>query len=482
MKKGLVWLGSASAVMRVIELVSTIIIWWFLTKEELGLAALSWSIGVVLEAFNGLGVGTALVQAPELTSVQKHSLFWFSVGLAGILVSAISLGSGYLAAFFGDASLQPLIVVSIVRFLFLAVALVPMQLLIRDMKFKELALTQTIAALTAAAVKITLAALGFGAWALVLAYTMEGFVIFVGVYYFSNYRPGLSFAWKSISGMVVFGFKVAASGILYHVYRNLDYFVLGRFFGTSAVGVYKVGFDIAMLPAQSVLDVINRTAFPVYARIQKNRLRLKETYLWTTRSLGLLVSAIPVFLMFSAHDLLTIIADGRWISAVPVVQILCWAAVLRCLAQATPQLFHAVGKPELAVYDSAVTFTSLAITFFGAAAVFGESMGFIAIAWAWLLSYPLIIFILWLFARTQIPLGWWEFIRSLWAPAASTIVLTLLIAGLNRLLNPLQPLSPWIGLTTRFIVLMTGFLVFIRFVLGIRRSVLFPKVEDEEQR
>ncbi|MGC4087480.1 MAG: oligosaccharide flippase family protein [Polyangiaceae bacterium] len=212
---------------------------------------------------------------------------------------------------------------------------------------------------------------------------------------------------------MAFGLKVATSRIIYHGYRNLDYIVIGKAFGTQALGIYRVAFEIAMSPAMSVLNVLNGAAFPVYSRLAGDRSKLKESFVWTTRNLAVLIGPIAVFLAFSAPNLVPLAGGAKWLDAVPLVRVLCWAALLRCLAHLTPQLLHAAGRPDLAIYDSLITLCMLALafgSFLGLPAL--KSWGLMGIAWGWVVAYPPILFALWLFARRVVTLGLWEYARK----------------------------------------------------------------------
>ncbi len=83
--RGVLWLGSASLVSQVVDAVSIVIVLWFLNRAELGVATLAWSVAVVMEAFNGLGVSTSMVQAKSLDERQLSTLFWYVMGIAVVV-------------------------------------------------------------------------------------------------------------------------------------------------------------------------------------------------------------------------------------------------------------------------------------------------------------------------------------------------------------------------------------------------------------
>ena len=472
-KRGLFWLGSANVVMRGLELGSLIVLLWLLTEEQMGLAALSWTVAVILEAYNGLGVGVALVQTPSLERRQLDSTFWFVTVVAGALLVGVSVCSPLIGRFFGEPELAPMVVVASSKLLWTGVAMVPLQLLHRELRFREVAFIETASIGLAAVTKIVLAAFGAGAWALVIGHAAEGFFLLCGVYLVAPFWPHFRFAFGEIRGLVSFGLKVATSKFIYHGYRNLDYVVIGKAFGTAAVGVYRVGFEVAMSASMAVLNVVNGAAFPVYSRLAGQKDQLRESFLWTTRGLVVLIGPIAVFLAFAAPNLVPLLGGEKWAGAVPVVEVLCWAALLRCLAHLTPQLLHAGGRPDLAVYDSLITLLMLAVTFAVCIGFLGEPLGFVSIAWGWLVSYPPILIVLWLFARRIIPLPLRDYLRSFWDGLLTMLATALALGLLSLILTDRLP--PALRLASQGAVALGAALLYVRLGLGIRLRDALPQ-------
>jgi O-antigen/teichoic acid export membrane protein len=125
-KRGFVWLGAASLVTRVLDAVFTLGVLWLVSREQLGLATLAWSIGVFIEAFNGLGIGTALIQKAEIEEGVLSDAFWYSLAVALTLIGAVWIAAPWLASIWDNGALTPLIRASATKLLFVGAALVPL--------------------------------------------------------------------------------------------------------------------------------------------------------------------------------------------------------------------------------------------------------------------------------------------------------------------------------------------------------------------
>lgn len=473
-RHGFVWLGTASAALRAFDLVSSFVVLRFLTSAEMGLASLSWSIAIVIESFNGLGVGIALVQAEKVDEDDLASLFWFTLGFGVFFSGGIAVASPLIARAFAAPALAGMICVAGLRLLFMSAALVPLQLVNRRLEFQRVAAVQTLAAGGGAILKVTLAALGFGAWALVIAHTSEALLTVLALFWLAPFRPKRLFAWKRIAPFVRFGSKAAGSSIVYQMYRNLDFVLVGRVFGLAALGAYRVAFDVAMVPAMALLEVVNRTAFPIYSRIGiADRPRLKRTFLWMTRVQALLAGPVMVLLFFFGTEILVAATGEKWRLSGPMIRVLCWAGFLRTQTQAIPQLFHAAGRPELAFYDSVLTLPCFVLCGWGLVFVFGSELGPNAVSLAWILTYLVMLAVLRWMARSVIGLTASEYFRNFGHPIAlmSSLFAVLWIAQplIRSALPPVGAVGVGIALGVLLVV------AYCRVVLRVRFADLWPR-------
>src|SRR5689334_22446465 len=111
-RRGFVWLGTASAVARILDAGTVLVVMWFVSREQIGLATLAWSVAVFLEAMNGLGLAWPLLAARETSHERLTAAFWYTMGIAGALIALVALLSASLARWFGEPALAPMLVVA----------------------------------------------------------------------------------------------------------------------------------------------------------------------------------------------------------------------------------------------------------------------------------------------------------------------------------------------------------------------------------
>ncbi len=472
MKRGLWWMGGATLAMRLLDVAGTLLVLQYLGPGEVGLATLAWSFAVALEAFNGLGVGQVVVRQRDLGHRELSGLFWFSTLLGVAAVAVMAAVAPFIAQFYGDIRLYPMIVVAASKLVFVGAALVPQQLLTRDLHFKTSGAAQTLATLGEAITKVVLVVAGLGAWGLVLANVARGIFLMVALWWLAPFRPALSAADASTRRSIRFGLRVAAAGIMYHVYRNMDFLLIGKFLGTAAVGIYRAAWELGMTPLEIVLNLVNRVQFPIYARLQEHAEELKLAFYRSARSLVLILGPVAALICFTSPDIFGLIGHGKWLPAVPLVQVLVWASLLRGIAQLFPQLYIATGHPQFTVYDAVVTGTTLVAGFAVALVLAPPETATLWVARAWLLSYPVPLTVHFLLARRSAPITPGGMARDLARPALGVLLMSLVLAAGSALRAPLG--SPILSLVTLVLLGLSVYLIYLRQVLHVRPGHLLP--------
>ncbi|HTQ70589.1 MAG TPA: oligosaccharide flippase family protein [Acidocella sp.] len=392
--RGFNWLGGATIIAKVTDFVTIIAVLLYLTKVQVGIGSLVLSIGMVVEAFDGLGTGDALVQARSVEARQLQSLFWFIMAAAlvvGGLAVALSPAVGWVYGmqgiplyFLALAAKQPLV----------GAAVIPLALLNRELKYEKIAAVNVGATFGAALVRFGIALAGGGTWALVGGYFASGVFILAGAIWARPFRPGWRFSFPEIRPLVAFGLRSASANIFEQIFKNIDYLLVGWFYGAAALAVYRVAFDVAMEPAMAVGTLINRTALPVFARVAAVPAHLREALFWSLQRLATLVAPCMAGLGLMAVPLTGLLHDSQghsYAAAAIPLQILATAATLRITSQLITPVLMGTGQPGKA---AALSFATLALLggfiLLAGLSVHGER-GLIAVSAAWLAIYPFLL-------------------------------------------------------------------------------------------
>src|SRR3984893_14600678 len=140
LRRGFNWLGSAMIVAQVTDFGTILIVLRLLSHEQVGAASLVVALGTVIEALDGLGTSTALVQAPSLSRVQLDSLFWFIVGAALVVAGLILLAAPWIASLYGIAAVAAYFLAVAIKQPLVAAAVIPLAIMNRELQYERIAI------------------------------------------------------------------------------------------------------------------------------------------------------------------------------------------------------------------------------------------------------------------------------------------------------------------------------------------------------
>ena len=434
--RGFNWLGGAMVVARIVDLLTTLAMLLLLTRNQIGVASLVLSTGMVVEAFNGLGTGPALIQARSVGRAQLDTVFWYGLGVAAVTGGLTLLAAPWIGKIYGVTGMTGYFVAVAAKQPLVGAAVVPLALMSRDLQYRRIAMINMGATIAAGCLRLALGIGGAGAWALVAGYVSSGLFVLIGATLARRFRPRLRFRPRAISGLVRFGLRAAVADASEQTFKNVDYLMVGWFYGASALAVYRVAFDVAMEPAMAVATLVNRAGLPVLARVSALRGDLTQILAWSLRKIATLVAPLAAALVLGAGPLTTLLHDrhGRsYAAAAGPMELLAAAALLRVLCQPLFTVLLGSGRPGMAARLSGVTLLLLAGGIGLAGATLPVRAGLLATSATWLGIYPLLLVWGVLFLRRHEAIDVRALGRVFRAPAVAIVLLVLVIEAARPL-------------------------------------------------
>jgi O-antigen/teichoic acid export membrane protein len=372
--RGMVWAYGSYAGGRVLVLISTVILARLLSPADFGLVALALTFMVFLDTVRDLGLGQALIVAPEEDLRERaQTVFGWSL----LLGAALSLATAALApaagAFFGASGLTPLLAVLGLNFVVRSLGTTHYELARRALDFRSRTIAETADVTIRGTLGIALALLGFGAWSLVLAYLVGSVGFVVAIWLRVRFRPVWRLTRDHLRELVTFGGTLTLVDIGQAFAHEIDYLFIGRVLGVASLGIYSIGFRLPELLIVNLAIVAGNVLFPAYSMLDRERLR--EAFLTSLRYTALLVGPMAVGLALLAKPVVLVLFGAKWSGAVPVMQILAAYAVVVTLNVPAGTVYKVTGRAWILV---AFTVPYIA-TLFGALLIFTPS-GIVAVA------------------------------------------------------------------------------------------------------
>jgi O-antigen/teichoic acid export membrane protein len=422
--RGLAWIGAASSLVGILDFVALLLmLGLWIPKGEYGIATKAVWLFPILDMATDLGLSGAVIQKDSNDPAKISSVFWMNVIMAAALFLILVGVAPLMAAFSGHAVVGWMLVVYGTKLLWQNVYFIPAALMRRELRFKELSIIRIFANLAEFVAKIGFAWAGFGVWAFVLGPLCRVFITGIGCQLRHPWRPQATLRLRDVRDYLSFGMKSSGSQMLYYFYTNVDYPVVGWFFGDAALGLYRMAYEIALEPVRVIANVVIDVAFPTFARLRHSTEKLTAQFLTFTR-LNLITVMTYSALVFVAADDLLALAFHDYVGAESAVRILCAVAIFRSVGYVMPPLLDGVGHPERTLRYMATAAVALPLGYIGFAWAFGDTLGYLAVAVAWAVCYPLAFAVLVWMALELLRLPAAKYLR-----AVGGIMACILVAG-----------------------------------------------------
>ena len=446
---------------RFLGLLRLIVLARLLLPEDFGLLAAALFVVNGLMAFSEMGLKEALIQKKEAIAGYLGTAWWINV-LRTVVLTAVLWGVAPLVArLFGEQSL-----VGILRVMSLALVCGGLinphiALLQRELKFNRYFLFASVGSITEACVSILLALWLRNAWALVWGYIFRNAALMIASYVFCP--PPASFVFLRSKARELFSFAkhIFVSGFLkFLISSGVDGFIAATL-GIASLGLYQLGNKVSQLPTTEVTQHLFSVAFPVYARLQEDRARLREGYLLMVRSAVFFSFPLAGLLFVFAEEIVFVFFGAKWLPMVPALRILCIYGLLRSIDYGS--LFMAVGRPEIITRITWVRFCIVAVTlyplcrFFGIAGVaFSVFLGALGVeGWA---SYRMCRILDYPFR---------EFWRGIFYPFLAMVLMALFMLWLKTV-YPADRILPL------FFIIAAGLCLYLGIVFIMNKRGVFP--------
>lgn len=344
------WLGGAELVNRVFRLAATVTFARVFTEADYGMIA---AIYTTFDLANTLslrvGIGAKIIQADEgELKVVCDTSYWLNWVLCLALFVIQILAAYPIALYFGAIELVwPLRALSLIYLIYPFFS-IQSALIERENRLEVRAWCYATQAIVSNIIVVALALLGWGVWAVVLSMIIS-YPVWIMINYRSHpWRPKAAFTlyrWRDIGS---FGSKMLGVELLNKLRLYVDYMIVGRFLGLEALGLYFFAFNAGLGISQSVIQALTSAWYPHFCQVRTNTKQLKKRYFGSFKTIATVIVPLVILQTSLASFYVPIIFGEKWIPAIPILILICFAAIPMSISRSTSQLLQAV---DLALID-----------------------------------------------------------------------------------------------------------------------------------
>lgn len=322
------------------------------------------------------GFGTALVQRNELTDKHLTSAFAANVVIAVVSFFVLWPLAPAISRAYAEPVMADLLQVLALTILLSSVVSTKMSLAQREMRFRQLAIRDSSAAVIGGVAGITCALAGWGIWSLVVqmlsSTAISAVVTWRIVPWYPHHRDISLKALRDLSG---YSGRMLLYGLLKIATQFLDVLVIGYTMGVAMAGLYSLASKMIITPMGAVRAAFGSYFFPAFSRLQDKRSILATEFERALKLVG--YGCVPFLLIFyfAVEYFVVYALPAKWIDTVPVAKALTFVALFQVFIVISGELIKAIGRPGIMIGWAAGLSASIAT-----AIVVGSHWGSVGIA------------------------------------------------------------------------------------------------------
>jgi O-antigen/teichoic acid export membrane protein len=299
-----------------------------LSPSDFGVIALLTLFTSLSTYFVDSGMSVALIRCQNSRQEEETSIFWFNLAVGLVCAAALLLVAPYVAQFYRQPVLQPLMGVAAAQVIITALGAVHNTLLMRALRFRELLIVGVLATMVSGGLGIGLAFAGFGVWSLAWQMLAMSATTTLSLWLVGGWRPSPSFRFSHVWGKLQFGVNLVLSNLLDLSYNQGFSAIVGKLYGMEDLGFYNRGSGVQALASGMLTTLIGRVSLPLFSARANDIAALRRGVSLALRaSMAINVPAMIGLAVLSDLVVVTLFGE-KWRSSAPILSALALYGLL----------------------------------------------------------------------------------------------------------------------------------------------------------
>lgn len=368
-RKGVAWTTLGSLGNYGVHFVFNIILARLLSPEDFGICFMPVLFYTIAHICVEGGFSSALVREREVTEVDLNTAFWYRMVMSLLFYGLLFLASPYIAAFYETPVLTDIIKVSGLSLIIVPMGMVPNIRFMRQLDFRTPALLGIAGAFMSGVSGVALALHGWGLWAIVWSGLMTDVFNQLLIAFVSPWWPRLQWSQRSLRRMMGFGSKMQASQLLNTVNDNLVPIFIGKIYAGYQLGLYMRARNWASIPSSGLTGIVGKVIFPLFARLQDNRVQLGNAFLRISRVTAFVIFPLMMGIVAISDPMVRVLLTDKWAGCVPFNRLLCFSMMWYPIHSINLQILISLGYSgrflRLEILKTIILWASLLLFHYG---------------------------------------------------------------------------------------------------------------------
>ena len=340
-----IWMIGGQWLNRIIGFVSVVILARLLTPEDYGICAMATLIISFLEIVTVLGGDRYLIKTQE---VDKHdyNTAW-SIRL--IQFTCISLllffAAPKIAQYMQEPRLTNVLYVFALSSFISAFENIWLVELLKELNFSKIFWFRFGSKLSGFIVTVTLAILFHNYWAIVFGFLTIRTTTVILSYLIKPRVP--QFTLSRFRDQWGFSKWVLISNLAVYLRNRADQLIVSKYFGSSGIGLYNMGAQIANLPTTDISLPLSQAIFPGISKLTPTPDKFASACLQILGALTSILLPIGIGTAYASADIVNVVLGEQWVDTINIIRIIAIFGIAFALSVTASDILIALGHIKI---------------------------------------------------------------------------------------------------------------------------------------
>lgn len=342
--KSLYWILLQEISVKLISFVTSLILLWYLSPSEFGRFFFVWLFFSVFAVWRNGGAQEVIIRYGTDKSELWQAQFW-QIQLKSVyslcLLILLLVFDEFIFGFTLSYSLWGFMALI---FMLEGIYCIPQYIGELQKDFKTIFKWYFLAELIASVSGIWLASKGLGLYALSVKMLVSAALKTAGMWT-SFYFPSGSILRNLPSAEKQFGQALSYTKLMNYMARNADDFMIGRYLGDAALGLYNRVYNVSLYPLLQWGSSVNRAILPEAGNFEKHKSAALFINLFSFNMYAYSIAALAMY--WWCPTLVLVFLPDVWHPAAPLFKIFAWILLLQGMARPNSLFFTLTGETRL---------------------------------------------------------------------------------------------------------------------------------------
>ena len=317
-----------------------------------------------------MGLTSAVIHRKNINQKEFSSVYWLNLFISVLLFVLLFFSTPLISNFYNEEELNKIIPILGLNLLLVAFGSQHRTMMQKEFKFKTISIIEIFSFFSGLVSAGIFVFLDYGIYSLVYSTLLNSFIQNI-LFFFLNSKQNpvlLYFKFNSIKDLLRIGSYQFGSTLLVFFSKELDILIIGKFLGSEVLGVYSLSKQLVIKTSGIINPTVTKVLSPVFASLQEDNKKLKESYLKMIYYLASINIPIYFLLIILSKEILGLLYGPEYMFAPFSYLVLRFCGIAYCtksISNPIGSLFIAKGRTDLGFKWSIIQIliSSIFITF-----------------------------------------------------------------------------------------------------------------------